>query len=109
LRATDDVFVCTPVTWAGAQPAPDRRPATPDELRERKPCRMLKTTLQVYYDGRTTPCCYDHACALEVGDASRSTIEEIWNGEPLRRLRDLHENGRSGEIPLCRDCPDHLP
>ena len=28
---------------------------------------------------------------------------------PLRRLRELHEHSRSGEIDVCRNCPEHLP
>lgn len=88
---------------------PDKRAATRDELRTRPPCRHLYHTLQVYFDGRTTPCTMDHGCRLHVGDASRQTLAEIWHGEPLRRLRELHEAGRSDEIDLCRGCPDHLP
>ena len=110
LRETDDIFMCSAVTWAGAMEMPGREDAAPGrDLASRPPCRMIYKTLQVYYDGRATPCCYDHSCALQVGDATKQSIEEIWKGEPLRRLRALHEQGRSGEIPLCRDCPDHMP
>lgn len=110
LRDTDDVFMCSAVTWAGAMAMPGREDARPDpDPSRRPPCRMIYKSLQIYYDGRATPCCYDHACALQVGDARTQTVEEIWNGEPLRALRRLHETGRSGEIPLCRDCPDHMP
>ncbi|MBK8101111.1 MAG: radical SAM protein [Planctomycetes bacterium] len=109
LRPLDELFLAQPVTWAGARPMPGRRAATADELRTRPPCRMLYKTLQIYFDGRTSPCTYDHACKLQVGDASKQSIAEIWHGEPLRRLRQLHEQGRSGDIELCRGCPDHLP
>lgn len=109
LRPDDDIFPAQAVTWAGSRPMPGRRAATPTELRTRPPCRMLYKTLQIYFDGRTSPCTYDHACRLHVGDAREQTIAEIWHGEPLRRLRELHEQGRSGEIDLCRNCPDHHP
>jgi radical SAM protein with 4Fe4S-binding SPASM domain len=108
LGPMDEIFVAQPVTWAGDRPVPGRRAATPDELRTRPTCRMLYKTLQIYFDGRATPCTYDHACKLQVGDANTQTIEEIWQGDPLARLRRLHEQGRSGEIELCRNCPDHL-
>ena len=110
LRDSDEIFVCSPVTWAGDLRISGREGAKGGaDLPSRPPCRMLYKTIQVYYDGRVTPCCYDHACALEVGNAKEESIEEIWKGERLTRLRALHEAGRSGEIPLCRDCPDHMP
>lgn len=109
LRERDELFPAQPVTWAGDRPMPGKRAATRDELRARPPCRHLYHTLQIYFDGRVSPCTYDHACRLQVGDATRRSIEAIWHGDELRRLRELHESGRSGEIDLCRGCPDHLP
>jgi hypothetical protein len=109
LRERDEIFAAQPVTWAGSRPLPGRRAATDAELRSRPPCRHLYHTLQVYFDGRTSPCTYDHACRLQVGDAATQSLEAIWHGEPLQRLRRLHEQGRSGELDPCRGCPDHLP
>jgi radical SAM protein with 4Fe4S-binding SPASM domain len=109
LAPLDEIFWAQPVTWTGDRPMPGKRAATTAELRARPPCRHLYHTLQVYFDGRVTPCTMDHGCRLRVGDASKQSIEEIWQGEELRRLRTLHEEGRSGEIDLCRNCPDHLP
>ncbi len=105
----DEIFVCSVVTWAGTMSIadPSCRPA-PTPSAPRKPCRMLYKTLSVYYDGRATPCCYDHACKLEVGNAKTQSIAEIWHGEPLARLRRLHEEGRVDEIELCRGCPDYI-
>lgn len=108
LREQDEIFLAQPVTWGGDRPMPGRRAATEQELRERPPCRHLYHTMQIYFDGRTSPCTYDHACHLHIGDASKQSVEEIWNGEPLAKLRELHEQGRSGEIEMCRNCPDHL-
>jgi MoaA/NifB/PqqE/SkfB family radical SAM enzyme len=109
LRERDEIFLAQPVTWAGDRPMPGKRGATADELRTRPPCRHLYHTLQVYFDGRTSPCTYDHACKLNVGDANEQSLAEIWHGEPLARLRALHEQGRSGELDPCRHCPEHLP
>ncbi len=104
----DEIFAAQPVTWAGDRPMAGKRAATEVELATRPPCRHLYKTLQVYWDGRASPCTYDHACRLEVGNTARQSIDEIWHGAPLSRLRELHEQHRSGEIALCRGCPDHL-
>lgn len=110
LRENDEIFTCSPVTWAGSMPHLAPRPtAPPEDFATRPPCRMLYKTLSVYYDGRTTPCCYDHACRLEVGNANETSIEEIWHGAALQRVRRRHEEGRSNELDLCRGCPDHVP
>lgn len=116
LRRTDDIFVCTPITWAGTWPTPDTPLARgevtllePSAARALPPCRMLYKTLTVFHDGRVTPCSSDHACKLEVGNAREETVAEIWNGERLGQLRRLHEQGRSHEIELCRGCPEHMP
>ena len=110
LLPSDESFRCSVVSWAGTfdtVAAPPKVRSTSTETRS--PCRMLYKTLTVYYDGRTTPCCYDHACRLEVGNAKTTSIADIWHGDELRRLRHLHETGRVNEIDLCRDCPDFIP
>ena len=114
LRRTDEIFVCTPVSWAGTWDYPGGPPLEPPARGsgggiDRPPCRNLYKTLSVYYDGRVTPCPLDHQCKLEVGNANEERIEDIWRGEKIQRLRDLHEAGRSDEIELCRGCPDALP
>jgi radical SAM protein with 4Fe4S-binding SPASM domain len=103
----DQIYVCAPITWVGAKPDLESAAGPPPE--RRTPCRMLYKTLTVYYDGRTTPCCYDHACELEIGNANDETVEEMWKGERLARLRSLHEEGRFDEIPLCGRCRDYVP
>ena len=119
LRRTDDIYVCTPITWAGTwatpstplargeKPEPSPPPGNGDD--KRPPCRMLYKTLTVFYDGRATPCCYDHECKMEVGNAREESVTDIWKGERLRTMRRLHEEGRSDEIELCRGCPEHMP
>ena len=113
LLETDEIFVCSAITWAGTfgfAGAPEPAAMAPERSGGgRPPCRMLYKTLTVYYDGRTTPCCYDHACQLEVGNANEASVEEIWKGERLADLRRLHEEGRQDEIPLCAGCPELIP
>ena len=70
---------------------------------------MIYKTLQVYYDGRATPCCYDYDCTMDIGNARDQSIEEIWTGERAQHFRRLHEEGRMAEIPICRNCQEYIP
>ncbi|MEE9391350.1 MAG: radical SAM/SPASM domain-containing protein [Planctomycetota bacterium] len=76
---------------------------------ERKPCRMLFKTMQVYYDGRSTPCCYDYDCEMDIGNANDQTISEIWTGDKAQHFRKLHEDGRADEISICATCREFIP
>jgi len=72
--------------------------------RDRRPCRMLWKNLTVYYDGRVSPCCYDAEGDLIIGNISNQGLKEIWNGTPLRNMRDLHLAHQFEKIPLCSRC-----
>ncbi|HUP22779.1 MAG TPA: SPASM domain-containing protein, partial [Thermoanaerobaculia bacterium] len=80
-----------------------------DGLREdgngRGPCRMLWRNLSVHADGKVSACCHDSEDELIVGDLERGdTLQQIWRGEKLQRLRRLHVEGRLDELPICRSC-----
>jgi len=106
----DEIVTSAYQTWGGA--VEDRGGSDPDEEdapEKRGPCRMIYKTLQVYHDGRCTPCCYDHECVMDVGNVQEASIREIWNGERLREVRRLHEEGRIDEISICRGCKEYIP
>ena len=109
LKPGDEVNFSEYQTWNGT--VEDHRVAPADELDPQTlpPCRMIYKTLQVYFDGRATPCCYDYDCTMEIGNANEQSIEEIWNGERARHFRGLHEAGRMREIPICRNCKEYVP
>ena len=31
-------------------------------------------------------------------------LEEIWHGEELKKIRNLHENDKIDSVPVCKDC-----
>ncbi len=67
-------------------------------------CPQLWQRLFIHPDGLVTPCCADVYRNLLVGNIFTSSLEEIWLGGALTRLRKLHKEGRAGEIPTCRTC-----
>jgi MoaA/NifB/PqqE/SkfB family radical SAM enzyme len=74
------------------------------------PCPSPWGQLTVLYDGRVVPCCEDHAArSLIIGDANVNTLQEIFHGEPLRQLRELHMSGKRCENGVCAKCKLNPP
>jgi hypothetical protein len=70
----------------------------------RVPCSRILRQLDVNYDGYVPLCCVDGHGKVIFGNLNEISIEELWNN-PLRRYyRDMHNSGRSGELPLCAEC-----
>jgi len=68
-------------------------------------CRSIFDGLTILYDGKVvTGCCFDASGVLEIGDVNNQALLEIWRGEKLRQLCELHNEGRRGEIELCSRC-----
>ncbi|KAF7774130.1 hypothetical protein PCIT_a0528 [Pseudoalteromonas citrea] len=68
-------------------------------------CPQLWQRMFVHPDGVATVCCIDSKRELVVGNVHEQTISEIWQGDKYSKLRKLHAEGRSHEIPACARCP----
>jgi radical SAM protein with 4Fe4S-binding SPASM domain len=68
-------------------------------------CNRPWETLTVTWDGDVVPCCYDYDKKEPLGNVRDQTLMAIWNGEPMRRLREQFVTGRI-ETALCRDCEE---
>jgi hypothetical protein len=44
-----------------------------------------------------------------VGNAGAQPLDEIWNSDAMRRMRELHVAGRAGEIDICSRCLTTIP
>jgi radical SAM protein with 4Fe4S-binding SPASM domain len=73
----------------------------------RTPCKMLWTELTVLWDGKIVPCVnvFEHDNVL--GDFSKQTLEEIWNGAAMQELRAAHLADAVEDVAVCRTCPRH--
>jgi len=49
-------------------------------------------------------CCADFNILVPVGDATRQSVMEIWQGEALRRVRGVVLTGNRQPLPTCRLC-----
>lgn len=67
-------------------------------------CGYLWDTMAVGAGGEVGLCCYDVNARHGLGEASQTPLRDIWHGEPLNALRDLHARGELAALPLCRNC-----
>jgi radical SAM protein with 4Fe4S-binding SPASM domain len=84
------------------------KPMTSDEHQRLgyrfKPCTRLWSSMTIQWDGKVVPCCVDFNGEMSVGDATATSLLEIWNGEPLRALRERHVRRDLEGLPLCSTC-----
>lgn len=77
---------------------------TPGPWYVRMPCRMLEYQLNMFWTGKTIPCCLDANGELNIGNFPEQSLMEIWQGEPLKQLRRQFRKGLQQHISPCRDC-----
>lgn len=80
-----------------------------DNETERKPCYWLWSNPHVKQDGTVVPCCQDVNATLAIGNVKDATLGEIWNSPRMQEIRQMHVDGRAGELELCRGCNMYQP
>ncbi len=73
-------------------------------IKTRVPCRSIFVDCVILSDGRVCPCCWDSDGAIIVGDVTQEKILDIWHGEAMNNLRELHNSGKRAEVPICSEC-----
>lgn len=68
------------------------------------PCNWLWKSMAVYWDGRVPSCCADFAEEQIMGDLSTQSIQEVWNSDAYRAIREAHTGGQLADYPLCAGC-----
>lgn len=70
------------------------------------PCPYPFHRLNIDTRGKVEVCGFDIAGRTNFGNVNRQSIQEIWKGPDFGYWRKMHLEGRGGELPLCRECPD---
>lgn len=100
------VMIKEPRDWAGqlslARLGTRERPSI-----ARVPCKMPWTELTILWDGKVVPCANHVEPDNVLGDLATQTLDEIWNGVELERLRAAHLTDAVDAVPVCRTCPRH--
>ncbi len=85
----------------------EQRPKVPETLDGAGVCYFLSQSFSVMYTGEVYPCC--KPTDYKLGDVRFESPIDIWNGEPLQKLRAAHFS-RRGTL-FCSGCEyaPHLP
>lgn len=67
------------------------------------PCSWPFLSMVVLMDGRVVPCCADYNAEMVIGDATESSLVDIWNGELYREFRRRFLMSATPPS-LCRRC-----
>ncbi len=91
-----------------AAPSTEEEPSYVPGSGDRGACRMLWKNFTVLYDGKVTACCMDAEGELIIGNVHKNSIKEIWQGAPIKKLRDMHKTGDWMKIPICARCKEWI-
>lgn len=67
-------------------------------------CPFIFMYMHINCDGTTSPCTLDWPRKVVVGNAKESSMQEIWNGKPLRQLQQSMLEGKRCQIDFCKNC-----
>jgi len=69
------------------------------------PCGHLWSTISIRWDGNVIPCCFDFFSEYILGDIKEKSLKEIWNDQPIIKLRQAMLKNEATQIyPLCDGC-----
>lgn len=68
------------------------------------PCAQIFSSLHIRADGVVSLCCIDVDGEYKIGDVTKQSIIEIFNGERIRQDRHTHLMGQRRSMKLCADC-----
>jgi len=72
--------------------------------KSRKVCPQPFKSMQVQANGEVVPCCIDWKRVNVIGDITKMSLREIWDGDLMRSLRLKHLGGQKDITLPCADC-----
>lgn len=98
-RRVDLLEIWTPHNWVDAFEFRKGRTIIPT-------CRRpWNGPLQIQVDGTINMCCFDYNGKLLLGDFTKNSLDEIFNGQYFKTLKRLHKKGHlEMSIFICKNC-----
>ena len=67
-------------------------------------CPKIYQRMSVWFNGKVTICDGNYYGKLIAGDLTKQSIEEVWNGPVIKKMRETHSQGNSHRIKICAEC-----
>jgi radical SAM protein with 4Fe4S-binding SPASM domain len=68
-------------------------------------CWKMWHSCVITWDGKVVPCCFDKDAHYTLGDLTKKSFSEIWEGEKYNQFRASLFQSRS-EIEMCKNCTE---
>jgi radical SAM protein with 4Fe4S-binding SPASM domain len=81
----------------------------PEENKEIGICLNPFTSVSVQSNGNVVPCCFEWGDSLILGNLYKNSLQEIWEGKEVKRLREDHQRGYAYLPDLCLHCYARSP
>ena len=109
-HAADNVVVQSYTTWTGS--VEDRNTGEMENASTvggfTFPCKHPFEEFVIAHDGKVSICCLDFDFKVVVGDVSKESIRDIWNGQALNDVRQKMIDGRYQDLDICSQCNNYI-
>lgn len=94
----DDISIWKPHNWGDGRQYRETNP-------NKKSCgRPMIGPVQVQWDGKVVPCCFDYDSRIILGDLNKQTLREVLRSKEYNDLREAHLTGHFEKYPFCNCC-----
>jgi radical SAM protein with 4Fe4S-binding SPASM domain len=77
---------------------------TYNRIKEGFHCSFPFKQLVINNEGRILPCCTFYGEQFNMGNIKEDDIIDVWNSEKMKRLRQIHKDGKYFENEICKKC-----
>lgn len=103
-KKVDNINVLNMRNWAGQIEKKSSSSFHFKSKMERTPCALIWQKMIVDWNGDVVLCCDDWSHSVILGNLEKERIEDVWKGEKLRKIRELHKKREFNKIPICSGC-----
>ena len=99
----DSIFLMPAERWGDIEQDKDI-PFVPQPYKEKSwACRRIWDNMWISCEGNVHLCCHDYDGKYIMGDLRTQSIDEIWNSERFKKIRQMHLDGNFS-LPICKGC-----
>jgi radical SAM protein with 4Fe4S-binding SPASM domain len=103
-KKVDNINIINMRNWTGDIQKEGTKESFHYSKSKRKPCALLWIKMVVDWNGDVVLCCDDWNHSVILGNLKTQNIEDVWNSNKLKYIRDAHKKGEFHHVSLCTSC-----